>query len=222
VFATPLDTWLGRAAFFANTLLVGLGPILGVCAFIGWWQIARADRSKVIVYGATMLVYIVFAIGYNSADSISLTIPAAMIFCVGIGAGVAQLLDALRARLGNRAIVLGWIGLLTQVTLVLMLNWRAVSLADDRAAMRFGARVLSQLPPAAIVVTQDDRATFALWYFCHVLRQRADVQIVDRDLLAFEWYQAQVGLTLAQLERASVCWIEDCCDDARVRCAARE
>lgn len=218
VFAVPLDAWLGRIAFFVNALWLGLGPILVACALIGWWQIVRTDHYKAMVYGATMLVYIVFAIGYNSADSISLTIPAVMIFCVGIGAGVALLLDTLRARFGNRAVALGWIGLFLQVTLVLILNWRAVSLAEDRAAMRFGERALSQLPPAAIVVTQDDRATFALWYFRYVLGQRADVRIVDRDLLAFEWYQAQVGLTPAQLENASVCWIENCCDEARVRC----
>lgn len=222
VFAVPLDAWLERATFFVHALLVGLGPILSVCAFIGWWRIARAERDKAIAYGATMLAYVVFAIGYNSVDSINLAIPAVLIFCVGIGAGVAVLLDALRARWGDRAIGLGWIGLLVQVALVLMLNWRAVSLAEDRAAMRFGESVLAQLPPAAIVVTQDDRATFALWYFRYVLGQRADVRIVDRDVLAFEWYQAQVGLTPVQLENASVCWIENCCDEARVRCAARE
>lgn len=222
VFAVPLDAWLGRAAFFANTLLVGLGPLLGACALVGWWYIARANRSKALVYGATMLAYIIFAIGYNSVDSISLTIPAVMIFCVGISTGVTWLLETLRAWWGERAQVLGWIGLLVQVALVLVLNWHAVSLTNDRAAIRFGEQVLNQLPPAAVVVTQDDRATFTLWYFRYVLGQRADVRIVDRDLLAFEWYQTQGGLTPAQLEQVSACWIENCCDDARVRCVARE
>ncbi|MBM3130256.1 MAG: DUF2723 domain-containing protein [Chloroflexi bacterium] len=222
VFAAPFDVWLGRIAFLVNALLFGLGPLLSACALIGWREIAHVERGKVIAYGATMLAYVVFAIGYDSADSISLAIPAVMIFCVGIGAGVVALLDALRARFGNRVVMAGWIGLLIQVTFVLALNWRAVSLADDRAAMQCGERVLSQLPPASVVVTQDDRATFALWYFRYVLGQRADALIVDYDLLAFEWYRAQVGITPAQLERASACWIENCCVDERVRCATRE
>ncbi|MCX7839022.1 MAG: DUF2723 domain-containing protein, partial [Anaerolineae bacterium] len=222
VFAVPLDAWLERAAFFAHTLFVGLGPIFGACALVGWWHITRAHRSKTLVYGATMLAYLVFAIGYNSADSISLTIPAAIIFCIGIGAGVTRLLETLRAWWGARAGVFVWMGVLVQVALVLMLNWHAVSLTNDRAAIRFGEQVLNQLPPAAVVVTQDDRATFTLWYFRYVLGQRADVRIVDRDLLAFEWYQRQVGLTPAQLEQVSTCWIENCCDDVRVRCVARE
>ncbi|MCI0475082.1 MAG: DUF2723 domain-containing protein [Anaerolineales bacterium] len=231
LFAVPFDAWLGRIAFFLNALLVGLGPILCALAFVGWRQIAREDRGKAIVWSATIFAYIVFAIGYNSADSISLAIPAVMIFCVGIGAGVALLFGALRARFGNRAVAIGWIGLFVEVALMLMLNWRAISLADDRAAILFGEQVLNQLPPAAIVVTQDDCATFALWYFRYVLGQRPDAIVIDRDLMAFEWYQAQVGMTPARLERLvnrqesgspPVCWIVNCCDNARVECAARK
>ncbi len=225
LFAVPLDAWLGRLAFFAHALLFGLGPILGALALLGWQQIARANRGKAILWGATMLAYILFAIGYNSVDALVYTIPAVMIFCPAIGAGVVALFDVLRARFGNGIVRVGWLGLIVQTMLVLALNWDAVALTNDRAAVRFGERVLAQSPPSAIVVTEDDRATFALWYFRYALGQRADVRVVDRDLLAFDWYQAQVGLTPAQLERqevgAPVCWIAACCDAARVECAAR-
>jgi len=224
LFTVPFDAWLGRLAFFTHALLFGLGPILGALALVGWQRIARADRGRAVLWGATMLAYIVFAIGYNSVDALVYTIPAVMIFCAAIGAGVVALCDVLRARFGNGVVRLGWLGLIIQTALVLALNWNAVALTNDRAAIRFGEQVLAQTPSSAIVVTEDDRATFALWYFRYALRQRADVRIVDRDLLAFDWYQAQVGLTPAQLERegsAPVCWIVACCDAARVECAAR-
>jgi len=224
LFAVPLDAWLGRLAFFAHALLVGLGPILGALALVGWQQLARANRGRAMLWGVTMLAYILFAIGYNSVDALVYTIPAVMIFCAAIGAGVVALFDVLRARFENGIVRLGWLGLIVQTTLVLALNWDAVALTNDGAAIRFGEQVLAQAPSSAIVVTEDDRATFALWYFRYVLGQRADVRIVDRDLLAFDWYQAQVGLTPAQLERegsAPVCWLVACCDAARVECATR-
>jgi hypothetical protein len=61
--------------------------------------------------------------------------------------------------------------------------------------MLFGQKVMDVAPARAVLLTDDDRATFALWYFCFVLEQRPDVTIVDKGLLAFDWYRAQVGVT---------------------------
>jgi hypothetical protein len=49
-------------------------------------------------------------------------------------------------------------------------------------------------PAQAVLLTDDDRATFTLWYFRFVLEQRPDVIIMDKGLLAFDWYRAQVGM----------------------------
>ncbi len=48
---------------------------------------------------------------------------------------------------------------------------------------------MAAAPARALVVTQADRDTFALWYFHFALRRRADVAIVAEPLLAFDWYR---------------------------------
>jgi len=68
----------------------------------------------------------------------------------------------------------------------------AISLRYDREATAWLADVTQRLPPGALLITLQDRHTFALAYARWVEGRRDDVIVVDADLLAYPWYHAQL------------------------------
>ena len=198
VFSFPLEGWLPRVSYLAGSLLTGLGPIAVLLGLVGWAFLARRRSGLALALGTTAIAYVVFAIGYNTTDSDNYTIPALIIFCVAIGCGVVRAVDDLRARWGHRALVAGWTMIFVMMALSVLLHWSSISLTADHEAMLFGEEVMQTAPANAVLLTDDDRATFTLWYFRYVLGQRADTVIMDKGLLAFDWYQAQLGVTPAE------------------------
>jgi hypothetical protein len=194
VFAFPLDRWIIRLAYFARTLLTGLGPVAVLLAVFEWERLVRHRLGLALAWGASFLACVVFALGYNTTDSDNYLIPAIIIFSVVVGNGIVQVLSWLRARWGVRGAVSGWGVVVLSPLLIMSLNWAAVSLAADHTTMLFGQKVMDAAPAQAVLLTDDDRATFTLWYFRFVLEQRPDVIIMDKGLLAFDWYRAQVGM----------------------------
>ncbi len=194
-FSFPLEAWPARAFYLAGSLLTGLGPFAVLLGLIGWAFLARHRSGLALALGASTIACVVFAIGYNTTDSDSYAIPALIIFCIAIGCGAVCAADDLRARWGPRALVAGLTIIFVMPALSLLLHWSSVSLTADRKAMLFGEQIMQTAPANAVLLTDDDRATFTLWYFRYVLGQRADTVIMDKGLLAFDWYQAQLGVT---------------------------
>jgi hypothetical protein len=71
----------------------------------------------------------------------------------------------------------------------------AVDASDDRRAIEFARVALAQAPPEAVVVTFEDRDTFALWYDHFALRRRPDLAVVAEPLLVHEWYRRTLRAT---------------------------
>jgi hypothetical protein len=103
------------------------------------------------------------------------------------------LLDLLRmAAPGLRRAGLAWALLILPLTSA-VLNFPAMSLRDDRTALAFAEKALSQAEPNALILVDDDRHTFALWYARYALGQRPDVAIVNISLLSYDWYRASLA-----------------------------
>jgi hypothetical protein len=198
VFSFPLEEWTSRVSYLARSLLTGLGPIAVLLGLVGWAFLTRRRSGLALALGITAIAYVVFAIGYNTTDSDNYTIPALVIFCITIGCGVVRAVDDLRARWGHPALVAGLTIIFVMPVLSILLRWSSVSLTADHDAMLFGEKVMQAAPASAVLLTDDDRATFTLWYFRYVLGQRTDTVIMDKELLAFDWYQAQLGVTPAE------------------------
>jgi hypothetical protein len=75
-------------------------------------------------------------------------------------------------------------------------NWADMDLHNDWSTQRFIERVLSQSPSNAILVTAQDRHTFALWYYHYGLGYRSDIAVVDEDLWDFDWYRDQLDMNV--------------------------
>ncbi len=64
-----------------------------------------------------------------------------------------------------------------------------VSMRDATHAAGFAHAALTQADPNTVILTNDDRATFPLWYARHAPGGRSDVTIVDQRLWQFAWYR---------------------------------
>jgi len=189
VFALPLEAVPGRLFALVDFFVSGFGPTGVVSGVIGVATLARQQRGFVLTSGLSWLGYVVYATGYDTTDSYVYLIPALVIFAFWLGIGLAKSLDWLWSRPSVHWSRLAGIWLACMGPLsALILNYQAMDVHQDTSAVIFGERVLATAPNQAMLLTADDRHTFTLWYFQHVLGQRPDVVVVDTGLLAYDWY----------------------------------
>jgi hypothetical protein len=135
----------------------------------------------------TFIVYFVFAIGYNTQDSVGYLLPAIMMFAIWIGLAVPSLW-----RINWKQVP---VGLFLVGVLFLSFGWRIPGTRDridprsqDQPA-RYAEGFLQEAPPNAIIFTRTDQDTFPLWYYHFGLGKRPDLRIVVLSLTQFVWYQ---------------------------------
>jgi 4-amino-4-deoxy-L-arabinose transferase-like glycosyltransferase len=183
----PLES-VGRRLPALAGYLTGIGLPGLILLGVGLWQ--NYDRLRLPVVGTAVsaLGYISYAIGYRTPDAFVLLLPVFVLMALGIGLGVAHVVNDL----GNWKQV-SIIGLIIGLILIGAVSTGSqLSLRNDKTAQQFWQTVMSQAPAKAVLLTYEDRHTFTLWYAQHVLKQRPDVAIVDTGLLAYDWYHANL------------------------------
>lgn len=192
-FGLPSDQVLPRVAVVARTLTESFtlpGVALGVLGAQALWQ-----RQASLLWGTLLagLCSAVFAVGYLTSDSRVYLVPLLLVFAVWMGAGWSQMFAMALARWQSAA-QLVQAGLAILVLLlpawVLAQNWQAIDLHADHEALDFASGVVDQAPDGAVIITGEDRHTFALWVAVFVERPRPDIIVVDQDMLNFDWYRA--------------------------------
>ncbi|MDE2867215.1 MAG: DUF2723 domain-containing protein [Chloroflexota bacterium] len=68
-----------------------------------------------------------------------------------------------------------------------------ISMRDATHARAFAHAVLVQAESGSVLLTEDDRATFPLWYARYAPGGRTDVTILDLRLWQFAWYRHLLG-----------------------------
>ena len=191
VFALPPGAVSARLLALVRYLASGFGPTGVALSAVGVDSLARRQRGLLLASGLSWLLYVAYAIGYDTSDSHVYLIPALVISAFWLGEGLAESLSWLRSRLGPR-----W-GLVAGVCLAcagplsaLVINYQGMDVHRDTVARGFGEEVLAAAPRQAILLTAQDAHTFTLWYFQHVLGQRPDLVVVDTGLLGYDWYRA--------------------------------
>ena len=196
VFALPWAAVPGRLLTVMRYLVWGFGPTGVALGLVGLDVLGRRQRglSLATATGLSWLLYVVYAVGYDTSDSTSYLIPAMLIFALWVGQGLVDGLRWLRRRLGPR------LGLAVGVCLAcagplsaLILNYPTMDVHRDTSARTFGEEVLAAAPEHAVLLTAQDAHTFTLWYFQRVEGRRPDVAVVDVGLLGYDWYHADLG-----------------------------
>ena len=166
-------------------------PVGAMLAGLGWVRLWRRRWSfalaSILAFGAFNL----YAIGYDTADSLVYLVLALPIAALWLGEGLSQAADWLRQRVRWGA---GAILLLPLLQVVFF--WGQMDLSGDQTAMAWAEQTLREAPPQAVILTNQDRHTFTLWYVHDVLGERPDVVVIDVDLWAQEPYREMMRKVL--------------------------
>jgi len=191
LFGLAARAWPTRLLVWSGLLVRQFTPLGAALAAWGWVHLWRTERRFALAAALTGGAFSLYAIGYDTGDSlIYLTLPLP-VAAVGLGVGLARAADRWR---GWRRWGVG--ALLLLPVLQAILFWGQMDVSADREAVAWAERVLRQAPAEGVLLTAQDGHTFALWYVRDVLSERPDVVVLDRDLWAHAPYHRLVTAEL--------------------------
>lgn len=140
----------------------------------------------------TVASYSLYAIGYDTTDSYVYLLPTYLITALWMAVGARAVWCALVAlpRHGAAARALFVLALVVLPLILWNSHHEALDLSEDRGARDWVVAV-EGLPPDALLITGEDRHTFAMGYAQWVEHRRPDLWVVDGELWAYDWYRAQ-------------------------------
>jgi len=190
-FGLPLAAWPQRLLAWAGLLARQFTPFGAVLAGLGWLHLWRERRLLAGVSALAFGSFSLYAIGYNTADSMVYLVPALPLAALWLGVGLARAAAWMGERLRQGA----WAVLLLPL-LQALLFWGQMDLSGERIAVEWAERVLEEAPPQAVLLTAHDAHTFTLWYVHGVLGKRPDVGVIDQDLWGQSSYRKMVAKVL--------------------------
>lgn len=170
-------------------------------SLLGLQYLIRFNRPLGYSSLLTFLLVSIYAIGYNTTDSFIYLLPALLMVSLWLGWGLYDLAHALRQYIGFRPYTAALIGgaLICLPLLSLWLNFSKQNMSQDYEAYAYAQQSLQIVAADAVIITDDDPRTFALWYGRYGLALRPDVAIVNSNLLPYTWYRQTLRLTHAKL-----------------------
>ncbi len=159
---------------------------------LGGASLTRRHGWAALATGWVALSALVVGILYTSRDDEVLILPALAVLALWSALGVSEV-GRLASLAGDsaRRLVAGTLAAVLVTTTLIRGTELApgISMRDATHAGAFAHAVLAQADPDGVILTEDDRATFPLWYARHAAGGRSDVTIVDRRLWQFAWYR---------------------------------
>jgi hypothetical protein len=175
VVIANLNRWLGQ---MVNEFHVLLSPLILWGAIEAW----RRDKALAVVTLCTVFINLVAVLTYHRDPNGMAVFSLVSLLSCGLllAFGMESLSRHLQAvRTGRRGVPLFLIGLLVPL-LVVSTNHETSDLSDSWIPHRYGADILAQLPPRAILLTEGDDASFILDYLHRVEGLRPDVDLYNR------------------------------------------
>ena len=197
-FGLPVLAIPDRISAWSRLLLEAFGLVGVFVGIVGLLQ----GRTHVPALSHTALwivgVFSLFAIGYNTADSMDYLIPVHLGFAWFVAQGAETVRAGLAARNATFGRLAGW-GL--AILLAANLAWiapqsaRQADASQDRRAMEYGLHVMREAPPSAVILTWEATDTFPLWYYQYARGMRPDLAILVVPLMQFDWYYEVISST---------------------------
>jgi hypothetical protein len=168
-------------------------PVGLALAFVGlavWDRSAPTLRNFSLLWIAPVSVY---AIVYYTRDSEIYLLPVVWLMSILMAVGLAALSAWLASRVHWPVTPVAGVVVVVLLFSLTALRWSSIALPDDHEARNYVAQVAQHVEPESIVITLNDRETFAIWYGTwgdRSLQAAAPGLIpVNESLYQFEWYQ---------------------------------
>jgi hypothetical protein len=187
LFGLPLAALPRRLLAWIGLLARQFTPVGAMLAGLGVMVLWQGQRSLALTSGLTLGLFSLYAIGYNTADSLVYLVVALPVAALWLTVGLEQTSVWLERRLPRGT----WAMWLLPLAQVLCL-WGRMDVSGDQVALRWVERTLRYAPPEAVLLTDQDGHLFTLWYAQGVLGARPDLAVVDVDLWAYEPYRRTV------------------------------
>lgn len=173
-----LSTNFGIFFSEASRMLLWVGWIPVV---VGLADLFKRERRLTIGLLTILAGNLVISLGYAIPDISAYFIPSALVLMVFVGVGIWRLLASASSPLQQSALLLP--------VVALVLNLQTMNHRNDHAVEAYTQWAWSNLEPNAIVLSRQwDYLLSAMWYEQTVEHKRADVAIIDKELLRRTWY----------------------------------
>jgi len=191
---------LPRIAGWAYTITAQYTPVGLALALLGlayWDRTAAHLRNFSLLW---LLPVSAYTVAYNTRDSDIYLLAAGWIMALWLAVGMAQVGGWIVQRWpqpqwGRAPVGVVLLAAAFGIGLAGLAGWRwpQTALGADRAARDYLAQVAAVVEPGSIVVTLEDRETFALWYGVWGSQASAEhlagVIPVNDSLYQFDWYR---------------------------------
>jgi hypothetical protein len=182
----PLADLLARIPAMAQLLLSQLTWPGLLLSLVGLVELEAHRPALFRLLAVYLLLTLGFTLLYNAENGQVYILPVVLVLATTTGLGISLLG-------GNRAGLLLAVAVTVAIPVYqLWTNFGATDLSADRSAAIYAGETLANAAPNELLVTERDEQTFVLWYEQAVKGTRPDVVVVDRRLLAADWYRAQL------------------------------
>ncbi|KAK7904722.1 hypothetical protein WMY93_017329 [Mugilogobius chulae] len=115
--------------------------------------------------------------------------------CVLAGIGLNRTCSILERKLGIGALwkIIGWLLTVSLLVHVVHTNHKECNLSTNSVVERFGLELLDSVPKNSIILTRGDLPGNSLRYLHYCRHVRQDVQLVDQEMMTYNWYIAKLG-----------------------------
>jgi hypothetical protein len=192
--AIPLNELPARGLAVAQLVVAQYGWLGVILGTIGLGAALSSSNRNWRWLALTLLLYLLFAVSYNTGDSSVYLIPVWMFGAWAIARGISVLERAsvFQAKTSLRASALLLVLIFGPVFNAVS-SYSIINLHDDHAATDFARSILASAPANAVVVTENDAHTFTFWYGRFGEQQRPDLAVVDRRLSGYSWYDSMLS-----------------------------
>lgn len=191
-----VGTTAAKAAWLMGEPVRQLTWVLLPLLAVGGASLTRRHRWAAMATGWIALSALAVGVLYNSRDDEAFILPALAVCALWSAVGVSEVGRWASTSSGSaRRLFAAALPALLITTAVIRGTEVApeVSMRDATHAAAFAFAALAQADPGTVILTQDDRATFPLWYEGHAPDRRSDATIIDMRLWQFPWYRESLG-----------------------------
>jgi hypothetical protein len=168
-----------NAVIWLKEIGSGFGPLLLLLP-AGVWHFWKNNRPFLLGSLLSFVIISFYRLGYAAEGVDAYWLLPNALLTLWIAAGIYEWFSLFDQR---------WLWIILIFPLVqVSINFDNMNLRHDHQPEIFVKNVLMPLPQNAVLLTDDEKETFTLWYAVHVKKQRPDVWIIDVRMVQWEWY----------------------------------